>query len=72
MRSTGCSAPTRNCRRSGTPGACGRKRDPNDPEEIEHNAEIFAIDPQGQIRALYPPNFKPAKLAIGTRTLAQL
>lgn len=45
---------------------------PNDPEEIEHNAEIFAIDPQGQIRALYPPNFKPAKLAVGTRTLAQL
>jgi protein SCO1 len=44
----------------------------NDPEEIEHNAEIFAIDPQGQIRALYPPNFKPAKLAIGTKTLAQL
>jgi protein SCO1 len=44
----------------------------NEPEEIEHNAEIFAIDPQGQIRALYPPNFKPAKLAIGTRTLAQL
>jgi protein SCO1/2 len=44
----------------------------NDPEEIEHNAEIFAIDPQGQIRALYPPNFTPAKLAIGTRTLAQL
>ena len=46
--------------------------DPNDPEEIEHNAEIFAIDPQGQIRALYPPTFKPAKLAIGTRTLAKL
>jgi protein SCO1/2 len=44
----------------------------NDPEEIEHNAEIFAIDPQGQIRALYPPNFKPAKLAEGTQTLAQL
>jgi protein SCO1/2 len=44
----------------------------NDPEEIEHNAEIFAIDPQGQIRALYPPNFKPDKLAVGTRTLAQL
>ncbi len=46
--------------------------DPNDPEEIEHNAEIFAIDPQGQIRALYPPNFQPAKLAIGTKTLARL
>lgn len=44
----------------------------NDPEEIEHNAEIFAIDPQGQIRALYPPNFKPEKLAAGSRTLARL
>jgi cytochrome oxidase Cu insertion factor (SCO1/SenC/PrrC family) len=44
----------------------------NDPEEIEHNAEIFAIDKQGQIRALYPPNFKAAKLAEGTKTLAQL
>jgi protein SCO1/2 len=44
----------------------------NDPEEIEHNAEIFAVDPQGQIRALYPPNFKPEKLAEGTKTLAQL
>jgi protein SCO1 len=44
----------------------------NDPEEIEHNAEIFAIDPQGQIRALYPPNFKPAKLAAGAKTLATL
>ena len=46
--------------------------DPNDPEEIEHNAEIFAIDPQGQIRALYPPSFKPEKLAEGSRALAQL
>jgi protein SCO1 len=44
----------------------------NDPEEIEHNAEIFAIDPQGQIRALYPPTFKPKKLAEGTQTLAKL
>jgi protein SCO1/2 len=44
----------------------------NDPEEIEHNAEIFAIDPQGQIRALYPPTFKPEKLAEGTQTLARL
>jgi protein SCO1 len=48
------------------------EKNANDPEEIEHNAEIFAIDPQGQIRALYPPDFKPAKLAIGTKTLAQL
>ncbi|MBS1886725.1 MAG: SCO family protein [Actinobacteria bacterium] len=44
----------------------------NDPEEIEHNAEIFAVDPQGQIRALFPPNFKPARLAAGTKALAQL
>jgi protein SCO1 len=48
------------------------EHDANDPEEIEHNAEIFAIDKQGQIRALYPPSFKPAKLALGTRTLARL
>ncbi len=48
------------------------QRNAKDPEEIEHNAEIFAIDPQGRIRALYPPDFKPAKLAVGTRTLAQL
>ena len=44
----------------------------DDPEEIEHNAEIFAIDPQGQIRALYPPTFKPEALADGTKTLARL
>jgi len=43
-----------------------------DPEEIEHNAEIFAIDPQGRIRALYPPSFKPEKLAEGTRALTGL
>jgi len=48
------------------------EHDANDPEEIEHNAEIFAIDPQGQIRALYPPTFKPEKLAEGTQTLAKL
>jgi protein SCO1/2 len=46
--------------------------DANDPEEIEHNAEIFAVDPQGQIRALYPPTFKPEKLALGAKTLSQL
>jgi protein SCO1/2 len=44
----------------------------DDPEEIEHGAEIFAIDPQGQIRALYPPTFKPEKLAEGSATLAKL
>jgi len=48
------------------------EHDANDPEEIEHNAEIFAIDPQGQIRALFPPTFKPEKLALGTQALAQL
>jgi protein SCO1 len=48
------------------------EHDADDPEEIEHNAEIFAVDPQGQIRALFPPSFVPAKLAEGTKTLAQL
>jgi protein SCO1/2 len=48
------------------------ERDAKDPEEIEHNAEIFAIDPQGQIRALYPPDFKPAGLAVGVETLRKL
>jgi protein SCO1 len=48
------------------------EHDANDPEEIEHNAEIFAIDPQGQIRALYPPDFKPEKLALGAQTLSRL
>jgi protein SCO1/2 len=43
-----------------------------DPEEIEHNAEIFAVDPQGEIRGLYPPSFKPAGLAAGSEVLASL
>jgi protein SCO1/2 len=43
-----------------------------DPEEIEHNAEIFAVDPQGDIRALYPPSFKPAGLTAGSEVLATL
>lgn len=44
----------------------------NDPEEIEHNAEIFAIDPHGRVRALYPPTFKPAGLAAGSEVLGSL
>jgi protein SCO1/2 len=44
----------------------------DDPEEIEHSAEIFAVDPQGQIRALYQPTFKPEKLAAGSQVLARL
>jgi protein SCO1/2 len=48
------------------------ERNAKDPEEIEHNAEIFAIDPQGRIRALYPPAFKPAGLAAGVETLRKL
>jgi protein SCO1/2 len=42
------------------------------PEEIEHSAEIFAVDPQGRIRARYQPNFKPAGLAAGSELLASL
>ena len=48
------------------------ERNADDPEEIEHGAEIFAVDPQGQIRALYSPTFKPELLAQGSKTLAQL
>jgi protein SCO1 len=48
------------------------ERDAKDPEEIEHNAEIFAIDPQGQVRALYPPDFNPTGLAAGVKTLRKL
>jgi protein SCO1 len=48
------------------------ERAANDPEEIEHGAEIYAVDPQGQIRALYSPTFKPELLAQGSKTLAQL
>ena len=48
------------------------EREAADPEEIEHGAEIFAIDPQGQIRAYYSPTFKPELLATGSKTLAQL
>jgi protein SCO1/2 len=48
------------------------ERDAAAPEEIEHGAEIFAVDPQGQIRALYPPTFKPELLAQGSKTLARL
>jgi protein SCO1 len=48
------------------------ERSKSDPEEIEHSAELFAIDPQGRIRALYPPNFKPALLASGATQLAAL
>jgi protein SCO1/2 len=48
------------------------ERNAEDPEEIEHGAEIFAVDPQGQIRALYSPTFKPELLAQGSKTLAQL
>jgi protein SCO1 len=44
----------------------------NDPEEIEHGAEIYAVDPQGKIVALYSPTFKPELLAQGSKTLAQL
>ena len=48
------------------------ERSKSDPEDIEHSAEIFALDPQGCIRALYPPDFKPARLAAGVERLASL
>ena len=39
---------------------------------MSDNGQIFAIDPQGQIRALYSPTFKPELLAAGSKTLAEL
>jgi protein SCO1/2 len=48
------------------------ERNADDPEEIEHNAEIVAIDPQGRIVALYPSTFKPSGLAAGSVQLAGL
>ena len=48
------------------------EHDAKDPETIEHSAEIFAVDPQGRIRALYPPDFEPAGLAAGSEVLAGL
>jgi protein SCO1/2 len=48
------------------------KRKANDPEVIEHSAELFGIDRQGNIRVLFPVNVRPPALAKGMERLAGL
>jgi protein SCO1/2 len=40
------------------------------PEFVEHSAEIFGIDASGDIRTLYPANFKPAQIVNDVPLLA--
>jgi protein SCO1 len=40
------------------------------PELVEHSAEIFGIDSQGDIQTLYPANFKPAQIVHDVPLLA--
>lgn len=44
----------------------------NNPEVIEHGAEIYGVDPQGNIRVLFPVEAKPAALAKGMERLGEL
>lgn len=44
----------------------------NDPEVIEHSADIYGIGADGRIHVLYPPNFNPALLAGDVRLLTAL
>jgi protein SCO1/2 len=43
----------------------------NDPEVIEHSADIYGIGAAGKVRVLYPPDFKPALMARDMRALAE-
>lgn len=47
------------------------EREKNDPEAIEHSADIFGIGAGGDVRVLYSPEFKPPLLARDVRTLAE-
>lgn len=48
------------------------KADPRSPDAVEHSAEIFGISASGQVRTLYPANFKPADLVKDVPRLAAL
>jgi hypothetical protein len=39
---------------------------------VEHSAEIFGISASGQVRTLYPANFKPSDVAADVPRLAGL
>ena len=46
------------------------EREKNDPEVIEHSADIYGIGADGKVHVLYSPEFKPPLLARDMRTLA--
>jgi protein SCO1/2 len=46
------------------------EREKNDPEVIEHSADIYGIGPDGDVHVLFPPSFKPAHLAHDVSLLA--
>jgi protein SCO1/2 len=43
----------------------------NDPEVIEHSADIYGIGADGKLHVLYTPEFKPPLLARDVKTLAE-
>ena len=46
------------------------EREPNDPEVIEHSADIYGVGADGKVHVLYSPEFKPALLARDVQVLA--
>jgi protein SCO1 len=46
------------------------RREKNDPETIEHSADIYGIGADGDLHVLYSPEFKPQLLARDVRALA--
>jgi protein SCO1/2 len=46
------------------------EREKNDPETIEHSADIYGVGADGDVHVLYPPEFKPPLLARDVQTLA--
>ncbi|HEY7255056.1 MAG TPA: SCO family protein [Solirubrobacterales bacterium] len=46
------------------------EREPNDPEVIEHSADIYGVGADGEVHVLYSPDFKPALLARDIQALA--
>lgn len=46
------------------------RREKNDPEVIEHSADLYGVGADGKVHVLYPPEFKPPLLARDVRTLA--
>jgi protein SCO1/2 len=47
------------------------KHEKDDPEVIEHSADIYGIGADGDVHVLYSPEFKPPLLAHDVQTLAE-